>query len=76
VGQRRELDDLYGQLLATVLRDMRETTTTLDDGAQLLLIAKGLERIGDHATDVAEEIHLMVTGRRLERSLPRPPAPS
>jgi phosphate transport system protein len=71
-----ELDGLYRLLLATVLREMRETTTTLEDGAELLLIAKGLERVGDHATDIAEEIHLMVTGRRFERSRHRPPEPS
>lgn len=70
-----ELDGLYRQMLATVLREIRESTITLDDGAQLLLVAKGLERAGDHASDIAEEVHLMVTGQRLDRVRPGVPEP-
>jgi phosphate transport system protein len=60
-----EVDELYRSLLETIVDGMREDPGFAGDGAQLLLVAKGLERIGDHATDIAEEVHLMVTGRRL-----------
>jgi phosphate transport system protein len=68
-----DLDEMYRQLLAVVLLRMREDPACIDDGAQLLLVAKGLERIGDHATDVAEEVHLMVTGSRFDRARHRSP---
>jgi phosphate transport system protein len=35
---------------------------TITPGAHLLFIAKNLERIGDHATNIAEIIHFEVTG--------------
>jgi phosphate transport system protein len=57
-----EIDELYEKLFETILDGMRHAPTFVEDGGRLLLIAKGLERFGDHATDIAEEVHLMVTG--------------
>jgi phosphate transport system protein len=41
----------------------------------LLFIAKNLERIGDHATNIAEVIHYLVTGQELTAERPRGPRP-
>lgn len=57
-----ELDRVYGDLFAHLLERMRERPAGLRDATQLLFIAKGLERAGDHVTDIAEEVYLMVTG--------------
>jgi phosphate transport system protein len=57
-----EIDALYQSLLETIVKEMRQDPGLVEDGVQLLLVAKGLERFGDHATDIAEEVHLMVTG--------------
>jgi phosphate transport system protein len=57
-----ELDRVYGDLFAHLLERMRTHPASLRDATQLLFIAKGLERAGDHVTDIAEEVYLMVTG--------------
>jgi phosphate transport system protein len=61
-----ELDALYGTLFDHLLTHMRNGTQAVSDGTQLLIIAKGLERAGDHVTDIAEEVYFMVTGTPLQ----------
>jgi len=57
-----ELDRIYGELFSHLLQRMQKDPHAIKDAAQLLFIAKGLERSGDHVTDIAEEVYLMVTG--------------
>ena len=40
---------------------------TITSCAHLLFVAKNLERIGDHATNIAEIIHYEITGERADR---------
>lgn len=51
-------DGLFRQLITFILEDPRKTSVCID----LLFVAKNLERIGDHATNIAEKIHYMVHG--------------
>ena len=44
---------------------------SLSDGAHLLFIAKNLERIGDHATNVAEVLHFQITGEEVTGERPK-----
>lgn len=60
-----ELDAVYTQLFEHLLTVMRDASNRIDDGSQLLYIAKGLECAGDHVTDIAEEVYLMVTSKPL-----------
>jgi phosphate transport system protein len=57
-----ELDRVYGDLFGHILQRMQQDPHAIKDATQLLFIAKGLERCGDHVTDIAEEVYLMVTG--------------
>ena len=41
---------------------MVENPATISTAAQLLFVARNLERIGDHATNIAEQVHYTVTG--------------
>lgn len=66
-----ELDRMYGKLFACLLEQMRNDPASIKDATQLLFIAKGMERAGDHATDIAEEVYLMVTGTPLQGPRPR-----
>lgn len=61
-----ELDAVYSTVFEHLLTKMRENPDLVSDGTQLLFIAKGLERAGDHVTDIAEEVYLMVTGIPLQ----------
>ena len=54
-------DSLFRELITFILEDPRHTSTCID----LMFIAKNLERIGDHATNIAEKIHYMVHGTQI-----------
>ena len=58
-----EVDEHYNSLFRELLTYMMGDPRTITPGAHLLFIAKNLERIGDHATNIAEIIHFEVTGR-------------
>jgi phosphate transport system protein len=64
-----EIDERHEQVLAgivTSLDSKKSAAQTAGDWAHLLFIAKNLERIGDHATNLAELVHYQITGRELE----------
>ena len=72
VWQRdEELDDLYTSLFREIITYMMEDPRTITSCTHILFIAKNLERIGDHATNVAEIIHFLVEGRVLEEARPK-----
>jgi len=56
-------DSLFRELITYVLEDARTTSACID----LLFIAKNLERIGDHATNIAERVHYILHGDRINR---------
>ncbi|MCR4297145.1 MAG: phosphate signaling complex protein PhoU [Gallionella sp.] len=66
-----ELDRVYGELFAHLLERMQRDSSSIGDATQLLFIAKGLERAGDHVTNIAEEVYLMVTGKPLQGPRPK-----
>ena len=55
-------NQLFRELLTYIIEDPRRTQTCID----LLFVAKNLERIGDHATNIAEKIHYMIHGDQLQ----------
>ncbi|MFN7400210.1 MAG: phosphate signaling complex PhoU family protein [Sandaracinobacter sp.] len=61
----QQVDDLYNSLFRSLLTYMMENPHHITPSAHLLFIAKNLERIGDHATNIAELVHFSVTGERL-----------
>ncbi|HEX8447846.1 MAG TPA: phosphate signaling complex protein PhoU [Sphingomonas sp.] len=65
----RAVDDFYNSLFRTLLTYMLENPHTITSATHLLFIAKNLERIGDHATNIAEMVFFAATGRQMtERS--------
>ncbi|WP_158047899.1 phosphate signaling complex protein PhoU [Skermanella pratensis] len=66
-----ELDDLYTSLFREVLTYMMEDPRNITPCTHLLFIAKNLERIGDHATNIAETIHFLVIGQPLTTERPK-----
>ncbi|WP_223861550.1 phosphate signaling complex protein PhoU [Geminicoccus harenae] len=57
-------NSVFRELLTYMLEDPRKITPCID----LIFIAKNLERIGDHATNIAEKIHYMIHGDEINRS--------
>ena len=62
-----QLDALTGQLLREFVTSMKDDPNTIEVGTHLMFIAKNLERIGDHATDICELIHYRLSGGHLRR---------
>lgn len=60
-----EIDKHYNSLFREVLTYMMEDPRTIGASTHLMFVAKNLERIGDHCTNVAETISFLVTGERL-----------
>ncbi len=61
----RDVDDFYNSLFRSLLTFMMENPHHITPSAHLLFIAKNLERIGDHATNIAEMVYFTVTGEHL-----------
>ena len=59
------VDDFYSSLFRSLLTFMMENPQAITPSAHLLFIAKNLERIGDHATNVAEMVYYSATGRHM-----------
>ena len=57
-----ELDTLYTGLFRELLTYMMEDARAITPCTHLLFMAKNLERIGDHATNIAEDVIYLVQG--------------
>jgi len=66
-----EVDEMYNSLFRELLTYMMEDPRNISPCTHLLFIAKNIERIGDHATNIAETIHFLVHGRPLETARPK-----
>lgn len=69
-----EVDDLYGSLFREYLTYMMENPRNISSYTTLLFVAKNVERIGDHVTNIAETIYFRVKAKPLKDSLPQRPA--
>ncbi len=79
-----EIDQLYNSLFRELLTYMMEDPRNIGFCTHLLFSAKNIERIGDHATNIAETVYYLVTGESLaierpkaedDEYLPTPPVP-
>ncbi|MFT3989221.1 phosphate signaling complex protein PhoU [Aestuariivirga sp.] len=71
-----ELDALYNSIFRELLTYMMEDPRNIGLCTHLLFGAKNMERIGDHATNIAENIHYLVTGRSIAEERPKKDATS
>ena len=60
----RAVDDFYNSIFRTLLTFMMESPNNITPATHLLFVAKNLERIGDHATNIAETVHYVITGEQ------------
>jgi len=70
-SQDDEVDEHYDSLFRELLTYMMGDPRTITAGAHLLFIAKNLERIGDHATNIAEIVHYEISGEELPTERPK-----
>jgi phosphate transport system protein len=66
-----EIDAKYTSLFRELLTYMMEDPRNITACTHLLFCAKNIERIGDHATNIAETVHYIVTGSQLPAERPK-----
>ncbi len=64
IDRDRAVDDFYNSIFRTMVTFMMENQKMITESAHVLFIAKNLERIGDHATNIAEMVHYVATGTK------------
>jgi phosphate transport system protein len=70
-GRDEEVDEHYNAIFRELLTYMMGDPRTINPCAHLLFVAKNLERIGDHATNIAEIIHFELTGEEIISQRPK-----
>jgi phosphate transport system protein len=66
-----QVDEMHTSLFRELVTYMMEDPRNITACTHLMFIAKNIERIGDHATNVAETIHFAVTGKPLPLQRPK-----
>lgn len=66
VSMERQMDALYDQIFRELLLYMMQDAKNIPQSTDLLLVAGHLERIGDHATNLAEMVIYVEEGRRID----------
>jgi phosphate transport system protein len=70
-AQDHEVDEHYDSIFRELLTYMMSDPRTIGACAHLLFVAKNLERIGDHATNIAEVLHFEITGTPMNSPRPK-----
>ena len=65
VARDDKVDAFYESIFRNLVSHMIENPSTISSAAQLLFVARNIERIGDHATNVAEMVYYAATGSYL-----------
>lgn len=63
-----EVDQLNQQIFRELLTYMMEDPHTISQATQIILVSRSLERVADHATNIAEWVIYLVTGQRLRKN--------
>ena len=71
IARDEEVDHMHNTLFRELLTYMMEDPRHITSCMHLLFIAKNIERMGDHTTAVAEQIHYVVTGEMPEEDRPK-----
>ncbi|MGZ2411699.1 phosphate transport system protein [Sphingomonas sp. F9_3S_D5_B_2] len=59
------VDNFYDSIFRTLLTHMMENPHNIGQAAHLLFVAKNVERVGDHATNIAEMVYYAATGQHM-----------
>ena len=62
IATDEKVDNFYESIFRNLVSHMVENPATISSAAQLLFVARNIERIGDHATNVAEMVYYAATG--------------
>ena len=64
------LDKMYAKIPTELVYSLRKKKH-VEVGSHLLFVAKNLERIGDHTTEISEMVHYVITGNHIDKERPK-----
>jgi len=67
----QSVDEVYNGIFREMLTFMMEDPRNITAATHLLFVAKNLERIGDHTTNIAETVHYAVSGEAMTEERPK-----
>jgi phosphate transport system protein len=67
----QNIDNVISALMEEILKFMKLNKKNLEDGTHLLFVAKNIERIGDHATNIVEQIYFLIRGTQIKGERPK-----
>jgi len=67
----QNIDNIISALMEEILKFMKLNKKNLEDGTHLLFVAKNIERIGDHATNIVEQIYFLIRGKQIKGERPK-----
>lgn len=67
----QNIDNIISALMEEILKFMKLNKKNLEDGTHLLFVAKNIERIGDHATNIVEQIYFLIRGTQIKGERPK-----
>ncbi len=70
-GGDQEIDELFNSIFREILTTMSRDPSRISTGTHLAFVAKNFERIGDHATNIAERLYYSMTGDQLDNKRPK-----
>ena len=62
IARDDKVDAFYDSIFRNLVSHMIENPSSITSAAELMFVARNIERIGDHATNVAELVHFAATG--------------
>jgi len=66
-----QVDKIYNKIMKSIIASMRKNQKSLNSHTNLLFMAKTLERLGDHSTNIAEDIYFLVNGKQYKKTRPK-----
>lgn len=75
LGSDDSVDACYGVVLRKITDFMAKTPTEIAPAIRVIHVAKYLERVADHATNIAESVIFMVRGDDVRHARTYPPPP-
>ncbi len=66
-----EIDEYCNTVFTQLLSGMMIDNSNINACSQMTFVAKNLERVGDHATNIAESIHYVLTGEKIDEHRPK-----
>ena len=65
IERDRAVDDFYNSIFRALLTFMMENPQNISQSTHLLFVAKNVERVGDHSTNIAEMVYYAATGQHI-----------